>query len=415
MCTDTWQRVILGNHADIRARIGWRGLSATEYTKEGPYLIAGHHIANGLIEWTACDHIPEWRYRESHEIVLREGDVILTKDGTIGRVALVKNLPSPATVNGTMMLLRPRKGLDSAFLYHYLNSNAFQKIVQDKVSGSSIPHIFQRDMIGLSLPLPKTNEQSAIAVVLDMVDEAIQQTAAVIEKLKKIKAGLLHDLLTRGIDENGQLRDPIRHPKQFKDSPLGKVPKKWEIIRCQDVMKLNSGKMKTQKQLAAEKGNVPVFGGNGITGYTTSPLVTEPTLVIGRVGEYCGNVQMTTGPAWITDNALYATKIREGFALRFLVLCLEAFDLTRLQIATGQPLVTQGGIGAIWLKRPDTTEQSAIAEVVRTHSARIEAETDFQQKLTLIKQGLMQDILTGRVRVPMKRREGKLWQCQYRP
>ena len=61
MSTDTWQRVILGNHADIRARIGWRGLSSTEYTKEGPYLIAGNHIANGLIEWTACDHIPEWR------------------------------------------------------------------------------------------------------------------------------------------------------------------------------------------------------------------------------------------------------------------------------------------------------------------------------------------------------------------
>ena len=69
--------------------------------------------------------------------------------------------------------------------------------------------------------MPKIEEQIAIEVVLDTVDEAIAKTEAVIAKLKQVRAGLLHDLLTGGLDENGQLRDPIAHPEQFQDSPLG--------------------------------------------------------------------------------------------------------------------------------------------------------------------------------------------------
>ena len=73
-------------------------------------------------------------------------------------------------------------------------------------------------------------EQTRIAAMLDTVDEAIAKTEAVIAKLKQVRAGLLHDLLTRGLDENGQLRDPVAHPEQFQDSPLGRIPKEWKVL-----------------------------------------------------------------------------------------------------------------------------------------------------------------------------------------
>jgi type I restriction enzyme S subunit len=79
------------------------------------------------------------------------------------------------------------------------------------------------------LRLPRLEEQETIGKILRLLDEAILRTEEVIEKLKRIKAGLLHDLLTRGLDENGELRDPIHHPEQFKDSPLGRIPRGWEI------------------------------------------------------------------------------------------------------------------------------------------------------------------------------------------
>jgi type I restriction enzyme S subunit len=112
----SWQVEPLGRHAEIKARIGWRGLSSGEYTTDGPYLIAGQHITDGRVRWESCDHISDYRYEESKEIALRDGDIIITKDGTIGRVARIEQLPGKATLNGTMMLVRPKRTLDFRYL-----------------------------------------------------------------------------------------------------------------------------------------------------------------------------------------------------------------------------------------------------------------------------------------------------------
>lgn len=229
MALSNWRVERLGNHAYIRARIGWRGLSASEYTEHGPYLIAGQHIIGGKVDWDACDHVSEFRYRESWEIALRHGDIILSKDGTIGRVARIDDLPRPATINGTMMLVRPRETLDFRFLYHFLGGTQFQKLIEDKVSGSSVPHIFQRDMVLLPVSLPPIAEQLRISQVLDAAEEAIRGTVQLVAKLKRMRLGLLCALLTRGIDESGKLRDPERRPMEFKHSPLGRIPCDWEV------------------------------------------------------------------------------------------------------------------------------------------------------------------------------------------
>ncbi len=81
------------------------------------------------------------------------------------------------------------------------------------------------------MPLPPLPEQRRIAEILDTLDEAIRKTEQVIAKLQQMKQGLLHDLLTRGIDDNGELRDPERHPEQFKDSPLGRIPRGGGPVR----------------------------------------------------------------------------------------------------------------------------------------------------------------------------------------
>jgi type I restriction enzyme S subunit len=85
------------------------------------------------------------------------------------------------------------------------------------------------DVDKMQVVVPPPEDQKPIAVVLDTVDEAIAKTEAVIAKLRQVRAGLLHDLLTLGLDHNGLLRDPIAHPEQFQDSPLGQVPTEWTI------------------------------------------------------------------------------------------------------------------------------------------------------------------------------------------
>jgi type I restriction enzyme S subunit len=223
----------------------------------------------------------------------------------------------------------------------------------------------------------------------------------VIVKLKQVRAGMLHDLLSYGLDENGQLRDPIAHPEQFKNSPLGRIPKEWDVVRCREVIKLTSGLPKTQRDLLSEKGgNIPVYGGNGITGYTAQPLIKTATVVIGRVGEYCGKVHLTPELSWVTDNALFIKDLKQDLTIRFLYNYFDWSDLTKLQSATGQPLITQSGVGEVLIPCPKIKEQNVIVTAIESYDLLIHNEQKELLKIKFLKSGLQDDLLTGRVRVP---------------
>ena len=192
-----WERIALGDIAAIRGRIGWKGLKQSEYIEDGPYLIASKHIQDGRIIWDTCDHITIERYNESFEIALKEGDVIFSKDGALGNPALIDYLPGEATINSTMMLVRPENNkLDSSYLFSCLQSFLFDKLVREKVSGGAIPHIFQRDMKSFQIPLPDRAEQQKIEAVLSACDKEIQLLKQKLATLKQQKKGLMHKLLT---------------------------------------------------------------------------------------------------------------------------------------------------------------------------------------------------------------------------
>ena len=217
-----WKLKQLGENAHVKARIGWRGLSADEYTTEGPLLVAGTHIRDSRIHWVSCDHISDFRYEESPEIQLQEDDVILSKDGTLGRIGIVEHLPGRATINGTMMLVRPDTEVFwPKFIYYYLQGRNFRRFIKERVSGSSVPHIFQRDMVRLLVPAPPIREQCKIAAILSLVDDAIEKTQAVIDQVQVVKRGLMQELLTRGL--------PGQHTR-FKQTEIGEIPEDWTCV-----------------------------------------------------------------------------------------------------------------------------------------------------------------------------------------
>lgn len=202
---EEWEIVKLGEKSYIKARIGWRGLKAEEYTEQGPLLIAGKHIKGSKIMWDFADHISQERYNESPEIQLMENDIIMSKDGTIGRVGFIDILLQEATINGTMMLIRPNEEFYSKFIYYYFQGNKFKTLIMDKVSGSSVPHIFQRDIVDLIVPIPQLKEQQKIASILSAIDEQIDQYESKKEKLQELKKGLMQKLLT------GKIRVKVRN------------------------------------------------------------------------------------------------------------------------------------------------------------------------------------------------------------
>lgn len=186
--------VKLGHYATIKGRIGWRGLKQSEYVQDGPYLVAGKHINEGKVNWEQCDMITNERYEESMEIALTIGDVIFSKDGAIGNPALINELPQKATLNSTMMLLRPKSNLDSEYLYQILISVYFDRLRYRCLSGSAIPHIFQGDMKNFEFPLPSMKEQQKAGIILRQYDVNIDLVKNKIFTSQSLQKSLINQI-----------------------------------------------------------------------------------------------------------------------------------------------------------------------------------------------------------------------------
>jgi type I restriction enzyme S subunit len=281
--------------------------------------------------------------------------------------------------------------------FHYYNLFFRTNRLKEKGKGTTFAEISKTDLGRIIIPFPvDKKEQSKISEILSTIDEAIEKTDTKIEKLKCIKQGLMQDLFRYGIDEKGRMRSEKTH--RFKNSPLGRIPKEWEVVECKELFKLTSGKSKTKVELNKEEGSFPVYGGNGVNGYSNRYLIDYPTLIIGRVGEYCGATYVTYSPIWVTDNALFIEKFYTDFDIDYLYRTFQFINLRNLSNQTGQPLITQGIIGEIIITLPEQAEQSRIASILTTADEAIEKEDAYKNKLLAVKHGAMEDLLSGKVR-----------------
>lgn len=204
---EEWLGYCLGDNATIKGRLGWKGLKQSEYVENGyAYLIANKHINNGYINWKSADQINQFRYEESPEIALEKDDIIFSKDGALGNPALVKELPKPSTINSTMMLVRLNsKTISPDFFYQILLGPSFNKLIYLKVSGSSIPHLFQSDMKEFRFHAPTINEQKKIGNFFSKLDHQIELEEEKLELLEQQKKGYMQKIFSQELrfkDEN---------------------------------------------------------------------------------------------------------------------------------------------------------------------------------------------------------------------
>jgi type I restriction enzyme, S subunit len=194
-----WQVKRLGDDATLKARIGWQGLTTSEYLDSGDFiLVTGTEFRDGQIAWQDCYFVDEGRYRQDSYIQLRKNDVLITKDGTIGKVALVRDLPKPATLNSGVFVVRPRSGsFDPVFFYYVMTSRVFDEFLSRLTAGSTIVHLYQKDFVGFAFNAPPTlAEQTAIAEVLSDMDADLAALEAQAAKARAVKQGMMQELLT---------------------------------------------------------------------------------------------------------------------------------------------------------------------------------------------------------------------------
>lgn len=171
----SWDLQILGDLLYIKGRIGWKGLKKSEYIEEGYAIINGEQIKSDKVNWNSVGRISKERFLESPEIILKEKDILMTKDGTIGKIAYVDHLPEDATVaSGVFVIRKESRLLHTKYLYNFFKSRYFKWLIKGRTEGSVIPHLYQRDFKEMMIPLPSFEEQKAIAKVLTAFDDKIE-------------------------------------------------------------------------------------------------------------------------------------------------------------------------------------------------------------------------------------------------
>lgn len=195
--TDAWEQRKLSELATMNARIGWQNLRTSEFLDSGDYLlITGTDFDNGRIKYNTCHYVEKKRFDQDTKIQLSTGSILITKDGTLGKVALVEELPKPATLNAGVFNVRVKDDavLSYKYLYHYLKAPFLMKYVTANATGGTIKHLNQSILVDFPIPITEKQEQDRIAKLLDSLESIITLHQRKLEMLKNVKKGLLQKM-----------------------------------------------------------------------------------------------------------------------------------------------------------------------------------------------------------------------------
>ena len=323
-----------------------------------------------------------------------------------------------------MARLRADESLDPRYFVHALKQ--LEPRLKSQTSGTGIPHVDREVLEGFRLFRPALREQVQIAQVLDTLDTTLRQTEAIIEKLKQVKQGLLHDLLTRGIDANGELRPPHRQaPHLYKDSPLGWIPRDWrsEVVGgvidgtprngvYKPVGEIGTGILLIGQTAFTPEGSVD-FSKARRARMTNAECAAfglfEDDLLVSRVfatREGVGQPVVVPGllePAVYESNMMRLRARRQLIEPRLLFLWLKhqkarAWIMSHA-FASNQASINRETICSVPTPLPAIDEQRAVLAIIHAHEQRTRLELAGLAKQQTLKSGLMDDLLTGRVRV----------------
>lgn len=442
----------IGQSSYLKGRIGWQGLRASEFTDHGPYLVTGTDFCEGRIIWDNCYHVSEARFAEASYIQLRNRDLLVTKDGTIGKIAFVTDCPEKAVLNSGIFLLRCTDGsFEQEYLFHILNSHFFERFLANNLAGSTITHLYQYVFAGFEFPIPDNKQQCRISEILMTLDEEIGATQKLVEKHRQIKAGLMHDLFTRGLwspaelargdhqgfpceatAQVGQLRPtPEEAPGLYQESSLGLIPKAWRAEKLDNLLAKTGVPMRSGpfgsallKDELVENG-IPLLGIDNVFVERFEPTFrrfvsrwkfTELSRYAVFAGDVVITIMGTVGRCCVLpENIGQALSSKHLWTMTFdtnqVLPELVCWQLNHaawvknwfLRHAQGAVMdaIQSSTLRTLWLPVPPIDEQREILTRYHAVSGNIDIAEINLAKLRQQKQGLMHDLLTGRVPVEL--------------
>lgn len=361
------------------------------------------------------------------------GDSILLHDRKIiegenlflatGGVANIKYFKGEAAYSTDTFAISTNEDTKAQYLYYYLLSKVGY-INKNYFEGSGLKHLQKKDFRKHVFVLPSSpTEQRKIASILSKLDEAITQTEQLIGKYKKIKEGLMHDLLTRGIDEQGNIRSEETH--KFKDSPLGRIPEEWEVVPFETYYKSpirDFGSFSSTKLITFLEEGIPFiksemieenninwesvsFISYDVHKLLTKSYVNKNNILFSKIGSALGKAAIYNGEYLNCNSNAAVAKIDidNNLALNKYVCAFLNSTFAKNQfsfmIISLLPRINLGDINKLLIFKLPVEEQSRIIHKLNKTQNLIDNTTDLISKLTSLKSGLMHDLLTGKVRI----------------
>lgn len=392
---DNLSLINIGKNTTLKARIGWQGLTVDEYRDIGEfYLVTGTDFENGFVNWNSCHYVDKYRYTQDRNIQLENGDVLITKDGTIGKIGYVENLPLPATLNSGVFVVRPiGNDINQKYLYYIFTSEVFREFLARLTAGSTINHLYQKDFVHFEFKAPRIEEQKAIATTLSDIDELINSLEKLISKKEAIKIATMQQLLTGKKRLDGFNRE-------WKEKRLGDI---GNPTMCKRVMKYET----------SDTGDIPFYKigtfGKQANSYISNELfhnyknkfsfpkkgdvLISASGTIGRIVVYDGKPSyfQDSNIVWIDNNEKTVINSYLSFLYKITKWTTEDTTIARLYNDNLKNILI--------LIPPTKEEQTAIVTILSDIDKEIKKLKLKLSKTKAIKEGMMQELLTGKTRL----------------
>ncbi len=373
------------------------------YTESGIPFLRVTDIQETCIDWNNVKYISKQEHDELTKRCKPEiGDILYSKNGTIG-IPKIIDWDKEFSIFVSLCLIKIKKSdseVINKYLEKFLSSDCCLNQIKVRAKQGTVTNLHLEEIRELIIPLPPLPEQQRIAEILSSNDALITKTDELIEKTKEIKQGLMQELLTKGIGHT-----------EFKDSELGRIPKEWEVGLLTSIAEIIMGQSPTGDTYNEFKIGTPLLNGPTEFGrinptpvqWTTKPTkMCKPKDILFCVrGSSTGRMNISDGEYCI-GRGLAAIRNLEELSYTPYLFHLLGYIIEKVLALTGGttfPNISGEALRSFKIAIPTLNEQQEIASVLSAIDNKLEALTKRKKQLEEIKQGLMQDLLTGRVRV----------------
>jgi type I restriction enzyme S subunit len=399
---------------------GWRqvklGQLCTTYAGGTPNRSKNEYFLNGTIPWVKSgeveninitdteEKVTERALKESSTRMISPNSILVALYGaTAGEVGVLK--VHACSNQAVLAVSSSSNNLDNSYLYYYLKSST-RKLLQ-LVQGSGQPNLSKKIIDSIQLLIPPLPEQQKIAEILSTVDDKINNIERQIKETEQLKKGMMQRLLTQGIGHT-----------EFKDSPLGRIPKSWEVKKLGELCKTYAGGTPNRgKSKYYINGTIPWVKSGEVNNRnieyaeekvtdialkeTSIRMMAPNSILVALYGATAGEVGILRISACSNQAVLSVNSISNQLTNLYTYYYIKSSAKKMLSLVqgSGQPNLSKKVIDGMWVSLPSVSEQEKISENLENLDFKLDGLIEKMQNLFDLKKGLMQKLLTGQIRV----------------